>query len=515
MIHSILASLQRNVVALMVLWLQLISASVCSNTMPQDQNTVLFQSVVSGNSSSFEKMYIHLDRTSYAVGEDIWFKVYLLDGATNMPVAKSKMVYVELISPLNKIALTRTIKTEEGGGEGEFQIPAGSATGEYTIRAYTNYMRNFDDAFFFRKKIKVRSGISQFYGSTNLVDDSIAMNNNEVDSMKPDVQFFPEGGHMVADLSSRLGFKALNSEGKGIEIAGYVEDETGKKIVEFTSLNFGMGSFRMNPETDLAYRAIVSYNGIDYLYNLPEILHQGVSMLVVDRGNHYQVNIQSTLPQGVLGLTFIGRQRGMIVSQAVLETNSKNGIVKIPMTGLRNGIVRFTLYDKNNNPIAERLVYAEPNEPTPKVNIQTDRDVYHKRELVDINLSLDVAENKWSQANVSVAVTDAAIVPPNTCDLDIESYLLLSSEIKGDIEEPCYYFNDKEPQRKKVLDLLMMTQGWRKYLWNEIENIDGQQFEYAHETGFNFSGTVKSIYNHKVPANSDVSLTFKNKELGA
>ncbi len=506
--------LNRIMLPFLFLLLQLVSISAFS----KQQNPVLTQnraeSLNNEGSVYYEKIYIHLDRSTYSIGEDIWFKAYLLDAESNLPITKSKMVHVELINSSNKIVDSRVIKIVEGGGDGEFQIPANSKVGAFTVRAYTDYMRNFDETSFFRKIIQVKSGISQIYQEASQPKDSISLQgeDNLIES-KPDIQFFPEGGYMVADLSSRIGFKALNSEGKSISISGYIEDDNGKKIVEFSTLNLGLGSFRMNPEMDKTYKAVVQYKEEIYEYSLVESLEKGISMQVVDRGDHYQINIQSTLPNGVYQLSFIGKQRGIAVSQAKLETNSKNGLIKVPKSSLEEGIVKFTLYDKNYKPLSERLVYAETELSKPALNIQINQDKYYKRDQVEIDFYLDVSKNQLQQANMSIAITDLAMVPLNDCDLDIQSYLMLRSELKGEIEDPCYYFNSKEPERKRVLDLLMMTQGWRKYLWNETVGLDEQKWKYAFETGINFKGTVKSIYNHKVPVNSDISLTYKNRDL--
>lgn len=507
-------SFDRAFLLIIYLFLQLNCFSVFSNEQNSTGTQSVSESIIQQNTVVFEKIYVHLDRSSYAVGEDIWFKVYLLDAESNLPLTNSQMVNVELIDSSDRIVDSRVIKVIEGGGDGEFKISPSASTGEYTVRAYTNYMRNFDTSFFFRKSIQVRSGLSQIYGDTSQPQDSISdLDENPRTEAKPDVQFFPEGGYMVADLSSRIGFKVLNENGKSISVSGYVENESGRRIAEFNTLKFGMGSFRLNPELGKTYKAFVLYNGMNYEYTLPESLSQGISMMVIQRADHYQINIQSTLPEGVLGLSFIGTQKGVMVSRAVLDTNSKNGLIRVPMSSLENGILKLSVYDKNNKPLGERLVFAELNNPLPKLSVQNEQDVYKKRGLVEINISLDVPKQQIKQANMSVAVTDMSMGSFDDCDIDIQSYLMLESELKGEIEDPCYYFDTSKPDRKRVLDLLMMTQGWRKYLWNELAAQESQKLEYSIETGISFAGTIKSIYNHKVPVSSDVSLTFKNRDL--
>ncbi|MBK6284261.1 MAG: hypothetical protein IPF54_17940 [Draconibacterium sp.] len=106
-----------------------------------------------------EKIYLHIDKTLYTAGDDLWFKVYLVDAGTHKPEALSTVVYVDLLNPLFEIVTTKTIKIDEGCGNGDFKLPIDLGSGEYTVRAYTTYMRNFDDAFFFRKKIYIKQVI--------------------------------------------------------------------------------------------------------------------------------------------------------------------------------------------------------------------------------------------------------------------------------------------------------------------------------------------------------------------
>jgi len=136
--------------------------------------------------------------------------------------------------------------------------------------------------------------------------------------------------------------------------------------------------------------------------------------------------------------------------------------------------------------------------------------IYNKRELININFDLDESNTQEIvQTNMSVAITDMSVVLPDAYGLDIRSHLLLNSELRGEIEEPNYYFQSNDPNRKKVLDFLMMTQGWRQYLWDESDNIE-QKMTYEYETGINIRGTVKNFFNHDKIANAELTLTYKN-----
>jgi len=454
-----------------------------------------------------EKVFLHFDKPYYSSGEIMWFKTYLISANTNKPDAKSKIVHVELIDNFNKIINSRTIKIEEGGGEGEFYLPKRLNSGEYTIRAYSNFMRNFDESYFFHKKINIENIKSLAHNQSILVK-KIALNyipNN----IKPDIQFFPEGGYLVNNKTSKVGFKAINSNGKSIVISGSILDSNNNEILTFKTLKFGLGKFELTPKKDVSYKVIISYKNNNYTYDLPQALNKGVTMKVTEQEDKYQVLLQSSLPRGVHRLTLTGLQNGKMVIVRQLIGGYKTGIIEIPKEHLNQGIVQFTISDKNQKPLCERLVFVETKASKSNVTITPTKTEYQKRELVELDLSID----SIFQANTSLTVTDISIVNHNLYGLDIKSYLLLNSELKGEIEQPGYYFDPKNKDRKETLDLLMMTQGWRQFLWNHSNNDQTKEDrkKYAHETGIRIKGIVKNKSNLEKTTLAEVSLIYMNK----
>lgn len=203
-----------------------------------------FQANILASNIPREKIYLHIDREVYSAGEDIWFKVYLVDANTHQSEAQSKVVYVNLLDPTNKITATKFIKITDGCGTGDFKLPFNSNQGEYVVQAYTNFMRNFDDAWFFRRMLFVNA----------LQSDSIHINPGmtkatlSLPHLKPDLQFFPDGGYMVDGMVNRIGFKAVGSDGKGIDLSGTILDNSGEKVLDFQSVKFGMGMLKFVPQ---------------------------------------------------------------------------------------------------------------------------------------------------------------------------------------------------------------------------------------------------------------------------
>ncbi len=483
----------------------LFSFSICYN---QESNNDSIKDPVKEYYSK-EKVYLHFDKPYYASGDDIWFKVYLVNADTHQQNAISKIVYVDLIDYKNEIIESKVIKIIKGSGLGDFNLDSNLNSGVYTIRAYTNFMRNYDSGYFFSKKINISSlnkvdNSEKKLSAINRVEESP---NNALHLIRPDIQFFPEGGYLVNSLVNRMGFKALDINGKGIDIQGSIIDEKGRLITMFKSSKFGLGKVVFIPEKNLRYKASINYKGQEFYYDLPQALAEGIVMQIEERQDHYRIKLQSTINKGLNNLILIGQQHAEIVCNAEINVSQNKATIKVYKTLLKQGIIQFTLLDKNISPICERLVFLEKDKDNRKVNISFSKQDYSKRELVEMEISLDTMQIE-SDADISVSVTDASIVHPDNNDLDIKSHLLLNSELKGEIENPGYYFMSDDSNRKKVLDNLMMTQGWRRYIYNDV--LKDSTYEYKLETGISFKGSL--INKNQEISDKEITLLFKNKE---
>ena len=182
---------------------------------------------------SNEKIYLHFDRNSYNSGETIWYKAYLINTSNNKHETLSKVAYIEFISPNNIIIDTKTIKINNGTGHGHFKLPEDLTDGDYTIRAYTNFMRNFDNSCFFRKRIKINPS---------------AIENKNLENSSLNISFFPEGGTMINGFLNRMGFKAFTDNNKGVHVTGTIVDDTNQEVLHFKTSKFGLGQFQFIPQ---------------------------------------------------------------------------------------------------------------------------------------------------------------------------------------------------------------------------------------------------------------------------
>ena len=408
-----------------------------------------------------EKVYLHVDRDSYFAGEDIWFKAYLIDAPDRLLTDHSNSLHVELISPSLKIISNRIIRLDGGLGYGDFKLPNDITSGRYKLRAYTNYMRNYGDQLFFSKEIAVINS-----ADPGKIPDRVKYVENNIQ-----VSFFPEGGSLIDNVSSIVAFKAVNYLGKGCDVSGKIFSSAGELVTTFKSRHLGMGTFFLRPLPGLRYYSTIrGDDSIDIKTELPASFPAGVTFNALVNQNNELLITTKTNPETLalvsdhdLLLSFSIRQE--ILKTIPIKIKSPVTSFVIPTDNLPDGILMLTLSTLKDLPLSERLVYVE-REPPLKIQIETDKRLYTKREPVTVKISLSEDSISEREGNVSLAVVDETFTNnesefPRT----ISSWFLLESDVRGFIEDPSYYFDLSNPYRLSDLDLLLRTQGWRDFAW--------------------------------------------------
>jgi hypothetical protein len=444
-----------------------------------------------------EKVYLQTDRDSYYAGEDIWFKAYLIDALDHLLTDHSSNLHVELISPFSKIIAARIIRLEGGMGDGDFKLQGDIKSGKYKLRAYTNYMRNFSDQLFFAKEIAV---INAKGGEAEITDKIIYIEN------KIQIGFFPEGGSLVDNVSSIVAFKAVDSQGKGCDVSGKIYASNGDLVTAFKSTHNGMGSFLLTPLPGMKYYSkAMGADSIDFRSELPESFPEGVTLSpLINENNDLLITAKTnsetlaTLTERDLLLTISIRQE--VINTIPFSLKSPVASFVVPAGYLPEGILMLTLSATESLPLSERLIYIERDAPS-KIQIQTDKQIYKKRDQVNLKISLPGDSSIERDGNVSLSVVDETFLNsisqyPST----ISSWFLLESDIRGVVEDPSYYFDPSNPERLKDMDLLLRTQGWRDFTWK----YDTAYF--PPENGFTVSGRLRKDNKNKVTVDSRVSI---------
>ena len=466
-----------------------------------------------------EKIYLHTDRNYYTIGESLWYKAYAVYAYNNLLFDNSNMLYVELVSPEEKIIARNITKLDAGLGYGDFKLKdsIGIVTGKYQLRAYTNWMRNFGDDFMFKKEIEI------FDVNPTKNKDAVATSEeeNEQEVLVSElentfaVQFFPEGGSLVDDVRSFVAFKATDSNGNPVEITGTVFDAEKNSVALLKSRHNGMGKFVFTPQKGKQYTAILdAENGAQLEVEIPKAEVTGYVLSANFNNGKHIVSIKTnkeTLQQNSeASLTVLGTSKGITYFEGVQTLTSEDLSFLIPVDLLPEGISQITLYNQNAIPCSERLVYIEKNHNL-NISITPNKNQYVPKEKTTINILAQNEDKTPLVASFSLAVTDENGTKKGTDNsMNIASYFLLDSDIKGKVHNSGYYFNAENPRRLYHLDLLLLTQGWRDFLWKKLP-VAKDSVEYKAENGITIAGTVTQLLGDDPKENSQVRLILMNQ----
>ncbi|MBD2723033.1 hypothetical protein [Hymenobacter armeniacus] len=399
-----------------------------------------------------EKLYLHVDRPSYLSGETMWFKAYTVAGNPHRPLAASKVAYVEVLNRENVPVLQTKIGVMHAAGWGSLVLPSSLPSGHYTVRAYTRWMQNGDPELYFHTTVSVVNTHTQ--SGLPAAGPAAA----------PDAQFFPEGGHLVQGLLSRVGFKITDGAGHGVAATGVVLDPSGARVAQFATLRQGLGSFSFVPASaGGGYRAEIKLaRRPPIVVSLPVVETRGY-VLRLEEGNAERLRlvVQATgagdADERLFLLAHAGQQVAVAATGQLYEGKAVFSVAK---TGLADGISHFTLFNSHRQPVCERLYFRPPAQQL-RLAAQTDKPQYGPREKVSLRLTAA------GPANLSVAVyqLDSLSAAGGT---NIVPYLWLTSELRGVVENPEYYLTSPSRDRAEATDNLMLTQGWSRFKWADV-----------------------------------------------
>ena len=322
---------------------------------------VIPETTVSDSTVLYEKLYLHIDREFYSPGDDIWFKSYLVSGINHRLIPGFKNVYVQLIADDGRIIDQRLLLSMYGVSANDFHLPDALPKGQYTIRGYTKYLQNFGEESLFHQRIAVgeATDLSEF-------------ENKSEEQNKIDVSFLPEGGNLVMNATNYIAFKAINEKGKGIPVTGKIVDEAGKEVVTFESRYKGMGSFVMMPQEGKKYVAIIDGHP-EFSFSFEDAQIDGVALHYRQEGNDEQFILNRNIKSNnVKNLVFAVSQKGQELFREEVEMTGFQYPVEIYKGFFPEGISKITLFDEQNNVLAERLVFIR-NSDEKILNITSDK----------------------------------------------------------------------------------------------------------------------------------------------
>src|ERR1022692_104935 len=401
-----------------------------------------------------EKIYLLTDKPAYSIGQTIWYKIYAT--VYGNPATLSKIVYVYLVESRGKIIIQNKLALTGGNAHGDMQLPEGLPSNTYQLRCFTQWMLNFDESLVFHKPIYIKN-----------LSDTLNNQPPELPIAKTyQVQFFPEGGDLVDNITCNVAFKATDQNGLPVEVHGEIKDNNDALIDSFKTFHDGMGKFPLHPEMNRSYHAAVYFPDHSFEnISLPDVKNFGISMKIIEQSDDaviMEVARQEPEAGQFHDIVLAAYQQSGKVAAYPLQLARGKNIFNIRKKGFATGILRFTIFDSKGLPQAERIVFINNKD---QLELQLQKD--------------SVSFNPKGKSSFTLQVEG------NIC-----SAFLLSSELKGYVHDPGYYFGNVADSVKDALDLIMMTNGWRHFEWKQILNDERVKLNYPVEEYVYIAGKI-------------------------
>ena len=319
-----------------------------------------------------------------------------------------------------------------------------------------------------------------------------------------DVQFFPEGGDLIAEVAKNVAIKVLGSNGLGVAASGEVRDHAGNVLAPIETKHAGMGSFVLMPEVGEQYTAHLTFeNGQTREVPLPEVQAEGINVVFLRQDSvhvHMALVANSAFLNNFRDQTFsvLAQSDGIVCFAAQATLRNESLLISLPKERFPTGIAQMTLFSPMGEPISERLVYVESLKSL-EMEVSTDKASYNAKDLVQLQLAVTNNDSTFT-GNYSVAVVDETKVPySEDRSSSIFSSFQLNPHLQGYIEEPNYYFNVANEDRFKAIDVLLMTQGYKRYDYADLIAQRYHEIVFMPEMGIELSGTLRYSNGRPVP----------------
>lgn len=440
-----------------------------------------------------ERLYFQLDRPAYTPGDTIWFKGYVMAGIT--PTNISKNLYVDFSDVNGKVLAHQVYPIILGGGGGQFVVPDSIAGNAVHMRGYTVWMKNFDSTFFFEKDIRVVKRQAK-----NIV--------KSVPVIKPTINFFPEGGNLVAGTNMLVAFKGNDQYGVPLKVTGAIYNSKNQKVADLKTQHDGMGTFNIFPDDKETYTAKCNVGGTDLTQVLPTVQSSGVVLQLKATGGKqsFQISRSVNVSEDQKQLHILATIQQQPVYLANINLTEKQVIGgNIDISGFPAGIMQVTIFDKNWKPLSERICF-----------VSNMKDAMVQTEFGFVKLGLKKRANNemvlrlpdGNSSNLSLSVTDAKLGKDSSDN--ILTRFLVTGDLHGMVYHPEYYFSDTTNEVKNNLDLVMLTHGWRRYDWDKITSAQFPTIKFPADTNYiTLSGKIFGATNDQLRTAGDLLILAK------
>jgi len=442
-----------------------------------------------------EKVYLQMNRQQFTSGEQIWIKGWCT--FRQKPSFLSRIVYVDVVDEKGKVVDKSMYRLDSlGSFYGHIDIARKWKSGNYTLRGYTAWMLNQPD-YIFHQPFFV-------YG-----EDEVSKVKT-FPAKKLQIKFFPEGGQWIAGVESKMAFVVVDEMGMPVNTTLYIKDAAGREVANAAVQHQGMGVFTLTPQQENYQAEIRLAGGASFTYPLPTVQPEGIQLTVINSSpSRMFVSVQrgSKGSEKFPRLLVMAHMSGQLVYSTYLDFDEGLTTAPILKKNLPAGIMQITVMDTLGTPLAERLAFIE-NYDIAKPQLLLEKKQAEKRSENNWQLSLPGID----PASISVLINDAAIDEKTGVENSIASALLLTSDIKGYVQEPGFYFQNKQPETLQKLDLLMMVHGWRKFTWKQILNNEPPVLRYPIESNLQLKGKVTKSDRTEVIKDGKVSFIIKGED---
>ena len=460
-----------------------------------------------------QKVYLHFDKTTYYTGETIWFKGYLFSGVTHLLDERKSNLYVELINTSGDAVDMRILYVEDGLASGDIELRQGLPDGNYMVKAYTDWMKNFSEDMYFTRHIYIVNPEYENIIPRREVRRNRRFNRN-IERMDGnyEVAFFPESGNFLEGVNNRVAFRVVDQLGSGQKAEGEIVDSRGNVISNVSTDFSGIGVFEFNPEEGSSYEARLTVNGSRHQsFSLPDIMDEGYTLRIDQKEGFININLNSRVSGDnelySRELYLIGHTRGHPRFVQTIDMPDGNMEINVDENLFPSGIAHFTLFTERYRPVAERLIFINGDD---ELYFDTRADVTRidGREHIELNMRVINENHEVTQGSFSLAAVtgiDDTLFPSN----DIMSYLLLDSDLQGMVENPMQYIFPK-PDQEVTADHLLMTYGWRRFKWENVVAEEFPEIRYEPHAGLYITGKLLDPSKDESLSNYPVRLEVKS-----
>ena len=443
-----------------------------------------------------EKIFLQTDKQQLVAGTDILFKVWCT--YANKPTFLSKIIYVDFIDEKGAVIQKKMYKIDStGSASGIITVGKNIPSGNYRVNAYTLWMLNFPN----------------FIGSQNVYVYGTDFSKKSIAKKIPPqlkITFFPEGGELINGIKNRVAFKIIDTYGMPVNVNGIIKDDKNNTITTLTTLHDGMGYFELEPNKTFKYFAEIQMaNGVSSDFALPSIKNEGVNLMLQNGKSRISVivNRAEQNKEKYNNLLLAAHINGKLVYAGNFNFNEDKTATSISKKGLPSGIIQFTLFDSLAMPLAERLAFID-NYNIVKPNISIDKKEVEKRSENKLNFIVDSLNGE----NLSILIKTGAIDNNVNYQDNIASSLLLTSDLKGVITNAGYYFANKADSTLKHLDVLLMVNGWRRFVWQDVVAKKELSLKYPIESNINIKGKVTKSDRKDIIKDGKVAFIIKGED---